>query len=254
MDCSAEEQLIRFLLEPVPGVQNLLFNLPEWKLVVIHSDIRDQIKAKLATLNLGTIQILREEEETTGIESFATNEKSPLIAAFSINATLFLAELSVGLLAYSMGLVADSLDMLADALVYGMAFAAVGGSAVRKKSIARTMGYFQVFLACAGIFEVLRRFLFGENLPDALAMVAVSCIALAGNIATLLILNRNRDSGVHMKAAWVCTSVDVQVNALMIATGVLVHFVPSRVPDLVVGGLIFLIVASGARKILALAD
>lgn len=253
MDCSAEEQLIRFQLEPVPGVQSLLFNLPERKLVVIHSDIRDQINAKLATLNLGTIQILREEEVATAIESFTTNEKAPLIAAFSINASMFLAELSAGLLAYSMGLVADSLDMLADALVYGMALAAVGGSALRKKSIARTTGYFQVFLACAGLAEVLRRFLFGENLPDAVTMIVVSCIALAGNIATLLILNRNRDSGVHMKAAWVCTSVDVQVNALVIVTGVLVHYVPSRVPDLVVGGLIFLLVANGARKILALA-
>jgi hypothetical protein len=47
--------------------------------------------------------------------------------------------------------------------------------------------------------------------------------------------------------------VDVQVNALVIATGVLVYFVPSRVPDLAVGSLIFLLVANGARKILALA-
>jgi Co/Zn/Cd efflux system component len=253
LDCSAEEHLIRFQLEPMPGVQSLRFDLPARKLVVRHSGIREQIEGKLAALNLGTVQMIREEEASGNPEMSAANETGPLIAALSINTTLFLAEFVAGLLAYSMGLIADSLDMLADAVVYAMALAAVGGTVLRKMTIARMTGWFQVFLACAGLAEVLRRFLFGEGLPDARTMVALSCLALIGNVATLFILNRNRNSGVHMKAAWVCTSVDVQVNALVIATGILVHFVPSRIPDLVVGGLVFLLVANGARKILALA-
>lgn len=252
MDCSAEEQLIRLQLEAMPGVQSLRFDLPAGKLLVTHAGIRDRVLAKLESLGLGTVRILREEEASGVPSAPASSERVPLLAAFSINSTLFLAELAAGVLAYSMGLIADSLDMLADAVIYGMALSAVGGSAFRKQSIARTMGYLQVFLACAGLVEVLRRFFFGEGMPDALTMVAISCIAMAGNAATLLVLSRNRNAGVHMKAAWVCTSVDVQVNALVVATGVLVHFVPSRFPDLAVGCLIFLLVANGARKILAL--
>ncbi|HKP95211.1 MAG TPA: cation transporter [Fibrobacteria bacterium] len=253
MDCSAEEQLIRLQLNSMPGVQGLQFDLPARKLVVVHSGDHAIIQRKLESLNLGPIQFIRKSGNQENLDTPVSGERGPLRAAFSINASLFLVELAAGLLAYSMGLVADSLDMLADAVVYGIALAAVGGSTLRKKSIARTMGYLQVFLACAGLAEVLRRFLFGEGVPDSRTMVVLSAIALLGNVATLLILNKNRNSEVHMKAAWLCTSVDVQVNALVIATGFFVHFVPSRIPDLVVGDIIFLLVANGARKILALA-
>lgn len=253
MDCSAEEQLIRLQLDSMPGVQGLRFDLPARKLVVIHSGDREPIQRKLESLNLGSVQFIRQSEAPGNPDTRDTKEKGPLIAALSINSFLFIAELSAGLLAYSMGLIADSLDMLADAVLYGMALAAVGGSALKKKSIARTTGYFQAFLAIAGLAEILRRSLFGEGVPDSLTMVVFSAVALLGNVATLLILSRNRDSGVHMRAIWLCTSVDVQVNALVISAGVFMHFFPSRIPDLIVGGLIFLLVANGARKILALA-
>jgi Co/Zn/Cd efflux system component len=253
MDCSAEERLVRLQLESLPGVHGLRFDLPGRRLDVTHADIRDAVQGKLEALNLGAVEVVQDGEASGPPDLPAPGERAPLLAAFSINATLFLAEAIAGLVAYSMGLLGDSLDMLADAVVYAMALSAVGGTALRKQSIARTTGRFQAVLACAGLAEVLRRFLFGEGLPDAPLMVAFSVLALAGNAATLLLLNRNRDAGVHMKAAWVCTSVDVQVNALVIATGVLVHFVPSRFPDLAVGGLIFVLVANGARRILALA-
>jgi Co/Zn/Cd efflux system component len=183
----------------------------------------------------------------------SAEERGPLIAAFSINAALFVAEFVAGILAYSLGLIADSFDMLADSVIYGMALAAVGGSAVKKKSIARLTGYFQGFLAMAGLAEVLRRFFLGEGMPDFRVMIILSCIALAGNVATLFILNRTRRAGVHMRAVWICTSIDVQVNALVIASGVVIYYTGSRYPDLVVGGLIFLLVANAARKILSMA-
>lgn len=244
--------MIRFQLDSMPGVQALQFDLPARKLMVVHSGSRDPIQSKLEALNLGCVQFIRESEaQESAIPD--SRERGPLRAALAINASLFLAELVAGLLAYSMGLIADSLDMLADAAVYGLALAAVGGSAPGKKSIARTMGYLQAFLACAGLAEVFRRFLYGDGVPDSLTMIAISALALLGNLATLLILNKNRNTEVHMKAVWLCTSVDVQVNALVIATGVFVHFAPSRIPDLAVGGIIFLLVANGARKILAMA-
>lgn len=253
MDCSAEEQLIQMKLEPASEVQRLQFDIPARKLEVFHSGDGKGIRSLLEQLKLGAVEIAQEDVDAPSDETKIPEEKGPLIAAFSINAALFVAEFAAGILAYSLGLIGDSLDMLADAIVYGMALAAVGGSAGKKMSIARLTGYFQGFLAFSGLAEVVRRFIGGEGVPDFQIMIILSLIALAGNAATLLILNRNKGVGVHMKAAWICTAVDVQVNALVIASGVVVYFTASRIPDLIVGGIIFLLVGNGARKILALA-
>lgn len=253
MDCSAEEQLIRMKLEYLGTVKRLQFDLPARRLEVFHSGTAQEILNEINQLNLGAIQVAHEESTFSGSQTEAGSaEKVPLIAALTINACFFLAELVAGILAYSLGLIADSLDMLADAIVYGMALAAVGGSATKKLGIAKLTGYFQGFLACAGLVEVLRRAVVGEGAPDYRTMIILSCLALVGNAATLFILNRTKGLGVHMKAAWICTSVDVQVNALVIGAGVVVYLTGSRYPDLVAGGLIFLLVANGARKILAL--
>lgn len=253
MDCPAEEQLVRMKLQSVEGVQHLRFDLPARKLEVFHSGGIEEFQVHLEQLDLGAVRVAHEENVLGPDGDFkGRREIGPLVAAFSINATLFVAEFVAGLLAYSLGLIADSFDMLADAIVYGMALAAVGGPVLRKKSIARLTGYFQGFLACAGLAEVIRRVTIGEGIPDFRVMIILSCIALAGNSATLLILNRSRHAGVHMQAAWICTSVDVQVNLLVILAGVATVFTRSPVPDILVGGVVFLLVANGARKILAL--
>lgn len=254
MDCAAEEQMIRLKLEPVRSVKRLRFDLPARKLEILHTDGLEEIRDLLGQLGLGAVEVAHGEDVSgEGEEKEAPGERGPLIAALSINAALFVAELTAGILAYSLGLIGDSLDMLADAIVYALALAAVGGTAAKKMSIARLTGYFQGFLALAGLSEVVRRAFGGEGVPDFRLMIILSCAALAGNALTLVLLNRSRRTGVHMKAAWICTSVDVQVNALVIASAGMVYLTQSRFPDLIAGGVIFLIVANGARRILAMA-
>lgn len=253
MDCSAEEQLVRLTLEPFPGLRELRFDLPARRLEVFHDGDAQNLRILLERLNLGAEQVAQEDASEGTFPDAAPREKGPLLAAFAINAFLFAGEFVAGILAYSMGLIGDSLDMLADAIVYGLALAAAGGTAARKVSIARLTGYFQGFLAFSGLAEVIRRAIAGEGTPDYRVMLLLSCIALAGNAATLLLLSRNRDAGVHMKAAWICTSVDVQANALVIASAGVVFLTGSRYPDLAVGAILFLLVANGARRILALA-
>ncbi|CAN0573206.1 unnamed protein product [Laminaria digitata] len=152
-----------------------------------------------------------------------------------------------------MGLVADSLDMLADAFVYALSLAAVGGSLVRKRRLAAWSGYLQGGLALLGLVEVVRRFLAQTDAPNVWPMIVVSLVALAANVVTLLVLRRTKRGEVHIEASWIFTSNDIKVNVLVIIAGLLVWWSSSRVPDLLAGGLIFLIVASGARRILTLA-
>ncbi|HPI87403.1 MAG TPA: cation transporter, partial [Bacteroidales bacterium] len=57
----------------------------------------------------------------------------------------------------------------------------------------------------------------------------------------------------HMRASMIFTSNDVIINAGVILAGFLVHWLGSGYPDLVIGSVVFVIVARGAFRILKLA-
>lgn len=252
MDCASEEQLIRLRLEGVDGIDKLVFDLDERRLDVYHRGPGETIGEILDRLDLGARQLDHREDVDVPADLPDASNRGPLTWALAINFALFAGELTAGLLASSMGLVADALDMLADALVYALSLAALGGSALRKRRLAASSGYLQFTLALLGVVEVVRRFVAPVDAPEVWAMVIVSLVALAANVATLLVLQRARRGEAHIEASWIFTANDVKVNLLVILAGFLVWWSSSRVPDLVAGGLIFLIVANGARRILAL--
>ena len=152
-----------------------------------------------------------------------------------------------------MGLVADSLDMLADAFVYGISLFAVGGTIIRKKRVAKMAGYFQIVLAAFGFLEVLRRFFEAEQLPDFKTMIIVSILALIANGICLFLLQQSKNKEeAHMKASAIFTSNDIVINLGVIAAAVLVKWLNSAIPDLIVGTIVFIIVIQGAIRILKL--
>jgi len=153
----------------------------------------------------------------------------------------------------SMGLVADSLDMLADSFVYGISLFAVGGTLLKKKQIAKLAGYFQITLAIIGFVEILRRFFGNEKLPDFSTMIVISMFALIANGACLYILQKSKSKEeAHMKASMIFTSNDVIINLGVIIAGVLVKYLNSSKPDLIIGSIVFVLVIQGAFRILKL--
>lgn len=182
------------------------------------------------------------------------SERRILLAVLSINFFFFLLEALTGIIAHSMGLVADSMDMFADSVVYGLALFAVGGTAVRKSSVAKVAGYLQLLIALIGFAEVLHRSIGGGPLPNFKVMIAVSLLALVGNVVSLHLLNRNKSQEAHMTASRIFTSNDVVINIGVILSGALVYLMDSKYPDLVIGGIIFAIVTRGALRILKLSN
>jgi Co/Zn/Cd efflux system component len=142
--------------------------------------------------------------------------------------------------------------MLADASVYGMSLWAVGAAVARKKRVAVTSGYLQMILAVVGLAEIIRRFIGFDALPDFRTMVAVSFLALIANSICLVLLQKSKSDDAHMKASMIFTSNDVVINAGVILAGILVLWTRSRYPDLIVGTIVFLIVARGAWRIFKL--
>jgi len=252
MDCPSEENLIRMKLDGISSIANLDFDIPNRKLTIFHSGQLDQIEKSILELNLGGKKISTEQTDQTEFKENA-NQKKLLWTVLGINFAFFLIEMTTGLISKSMGLVADSLDMLADSFVYGISLFAVGRTLTRKKRIAKLAGYFQITLAIIGFVEVLRRFFGAERMPDFTTMIIVSIFALIANGICLYLLQKSKSKEeAHMKASMIFTSNDVIINLGVITAGLLVNWLNSNKPDLIIGTIVFAIVIQGAIRILKL--
>lgn len=252
MDCAAEERLIRMALEPLDEVRGLHFDLGNRRLRVWHDADIAPVARTLESLGLGArLDGTTAASEAAPAAPDADRQAWVLRWLLGINALMFVVELTSGWLAQSTGLLSDSLDMFADAAVYGVALYAVGRAAHLQLGAARLAGVMQVLLALTALAEVARRFLLGSE-PQSLSMMGIGLLALAANVACLLLIHGQRDGGVHMRASWIFSANDVLANLGVILAGALVAWTGSAWPDLLIGTAVALLVLNGARRILAL--
>ena len=252
MDCPSEENMIRLKLDGLTEIRKLEFDVENRQLLVFHSEKNQEITDRLQELKLGSKHVGTIEYEGE-IEKERNDVQSKLLwTVLAINLGFFLIEITFGLISRSMGLVADSLDMLADASVYGLSLWAVGSTVTRKKSVARFSGIIQFILAGIGIIEVTRRFILADTVPDYRIMIIVSILAFIANSVCLYLLQSSKSEEAHMKASMIFTSNDVIINSGVILAGILVLVTKSKYPDLVIGGIVFLIVVRGAVRMLKL--
>ncbi len=177
------------------------------------------------------------------------SQRQVLYWLLGINATMFVIEMGIGLLADSTALIADSLDMLADAVVYGVALYAIGKSLLHKANAARISGFFQMALGVLIIIDIVRRSIYGSE-PVSGLMMAMGAVALVANVICLVIIRKQRNEEVHMRASWIFSANDVIANLGVISAGVLVFWLDSRWPDLVIGVIVSCVVLRGAKMIL----
>jgi Co/Zn/Cd efflux system component len=253
MDCPSEERLIRMALDGVAGISDLRFDLDARTLTVLHLGDPSPLLAKLEPLGLGArLAGTGAADRGDAIAPPAdTGEARTLRTLLRVNAAMFVVELAAGWLAQSSGLIADSLDMLADAMVYGLSLYAVGKAAATKLRAAHVSGVFQGLLALGVLADVARRLVAGSA-PEPPAMIGISLLALAANVSCLLLIARHRHGGAHMRASWIFSTNDVLANVGVIVAGALVAWTGSRLPDLVVGTAVGVLVLAGAARILRL--
>lgn len=182
-------------------------------------------------------------------EEAARLEGCTLRWLLTINGVMFIAEAIAGWWAESLGLLADSLDMLADAAVYAIALAAVAQAPARKVRAATLSGLLQIGLGAGIVVEALHRFS-NETEPAGTLMFSVGTLALVANLGCLALIARHRDGEIHMRASWIFSTSDVIANLGVIVSGVLVRYLRTPLPDLIIGVAIALIVIHGGWRIL----
>ena len=252
MDCPSEENLIRMKFEELTQIKHLEFDLNHRELTVFHKLGIEEIEECLKQLNLGHKKLYTKKSNRQSFDQ-NTDQRKVLWSVLIINLVFFILEMGYGLVSKSMGLVADSLDMLADSFVYAISLIAVGKSLAHKKTVAKIAGYFQIILALIGFGEVIRRTIYSVEFPNYLTMIIISVLALVGNALCLYLLQKSKDKDeAHIKASLIFTSNDVVINLGVIVAGLMVYWLNSNMPDLIIGTIVFFIVSKGAIRILSL--
>lgn len=139
----------------------------------------------------------------------------------AINATLFLVEMLAGALAGSRALQADALDFLADSVTYGLSLWAIGRPAAWR---ARTALLKAASLVAMGLWVLgsTAWTAFNPGLPRAEVMGSVGLLALAANLASVLLLLRWKDGDANVRSVWLCSRNDAigNVAVMLAAAGV----------------------------------
>ncbi len=177
------------------------------------------------------------------------HERRILIVVLLINAGMFVAEFSAGLVSGSTALLADSLDMLADALIYALGLFALGRAAHWRARAALTSGIFQLLLGLGVAAEAIWKMAV-NGLPDAATMGLFGVIALLANTACFLLLARFRNGDINLRATWICSRNDMLGNIGVLVAAGMVTWLGSSIPDIVIGLLIAAIVIHSAWHII----
>lgn len=166
-------------------------------------------------------------------DGLSAGYRRALWAVIAINASMFAVELGAGALSGSMALAADSLDFLADSLTYGLSLWVIGRPLAWRSRAAVFKG---LSLAAMGIgvfaATVWESFVLG--VPEAFVMSGVGFLALAANVASVLILFRWRDGDANVRSVWLCSRNDAIGNVAVVAAGGAVWLTASGWPDVIV--------------------
>ncbi len=156
-----------------------------------------------------------------------------LWAVIAINAAMFLVEMTAGALAGSQALQADALDFLGDTLTYGISLAVIGMSVAVRSTAALFKG---VSLMAMGVwvFGATAYQLLVLGVPSAQVMGAVGFLALAANVASVLLLARYKDGDANVRSVWLCSRNDAIGNVAVMIAAVAVWATASAWPDLIV--------------------
>jgi Co/Zn/Cd efflux system component len=175
--------------------------------------------------------------------------KRVLWTVIALNAAMFVVEMTAGQLAGSQALQADALDFLGDTLTYGISLAVIGkslqvrsGAALLKGASLSLMG---LWVFGSTLYHVLI-----IGLPRAEIMGGIALLALAANLASVLLLLRYKDGDANVRSVWLCSRNDAIGNVAVMIAALGVWGSASAWPDLLVAGIMAAVFLTSSTQIL----
>lgn len=175
--------------------------------------------------------------------------KLVLWTVIAINGVMFLTEMAAGQLAGSQALKADALDFLADTVTYGLSLAVIGGSLRTRASAALLKGLSLSLMAIWVMSSTIYHTLI-LGLPSAELMGGIGILALAANLASVLLLLGYKDGDANVRSVWLCSRNDAIGNVVVMAAALGVWVTSTAWPDLAVAALMAGIFLTSSVQIL----
>ncbi len=175
--------------------------------------------------------------------------KRILWTVIGINGAMFLGEMLAGQFAGSQALKADALDFFADTVTYGLSLAVIGASLRTRATAALTKGV-SLSLMALWVFgsTVYQTLILG--LPKAEVMGVVGLLALAANLASVLLLRPYKDGDANVRSVWLCSRNDAVGNVIVMGAAFAVWGTATAWPDLLVAAVMAGIFLTSAVQIL----
>ncbi len=175
--------------------------------------------------------------------------KRVLWTVIGINGAMFLAEMFAGHIAGSQALKADALDFLADTVTYGLSLAVIGASlktrAVAALSKGISLSAMSLWVFGSTVYQTLVL-----GVPRAELMGAIGLLALAANLASVLLLMRYKNGDANVRSVWLCSRNDAIGNVVVMFAALAVWGTTSAWPDLAVAGMMAGIFLTSSVQIL----
>jgi Co/Zn/Cd efflux system component len=147
-----------------------------------------------------------------------------------------------------MALQADALDFLGDSATYALSLFVLAKPPRWRTNAALFKG---ATLAVLGLWvlgsTVWRVFVTG--VPEAMIMGSVGMMALAANIASVLILLRFRDGDANVRSVWLCSRNDAIGNVAVVLAATGVFATGTAWPDLAVAAIMASLFLTSSIKI-----
>jgi Co/Zn/Cd efflux system component len=169
-------------------------------------------------------------------DGMSADYKRRLWLVIVINAGMFLVEMGAGALAGSNALQADALDFLADSATYGISLAVIGAS-VRTRGFAAIGKAASLSLMSLWVLAMTGYHVLIVGVPRAEVMGIVGILALAANVASVLILMRYKDGDANVRSVWLCSRNDAIGNVALMLAALAVWATATKWPDLIVAAL-----------------
>lgn len=175
--------------------------------------------------------------------------KRVLLIVILINASMFVIELSYGIIGQSQALKADALDFLGDSATYALSLWAIGRSVETRGNVAMIKGISLLIMAMWVMTSTIY-YMFFSNSPSAPIMTGVALAALTANLVSVVLLMKFRDGDANIRSVWLCSRNDAIGNIMVLLAAGVIFMINSPWPDLVVALILSGLFANSAFQII----
>ncbi len=186
---------------------------------------------------------------TAATDPTVPDERRTLWIVLLLNAAIAAGFFVSGLFADSSALIANGADNLSDTAVYALSLVAMTRGNAWKTRAAAASGVMLLIFAGGIMLDVGRRYIQGSE-PTGPTMMIMSAVAGVVNYTCLRLLQRLKDPDVNLRAATTFSYNDFISNGGILIAGLLVLWLGSNWPDLLVGLATAVIAIKGGIEIL----